>query len=152
MRKLTNILKHGTKGNLMREIRFRVWDNLEKTYLNEKDIAINNLNNIFIFEIYDKNDTDLWYTRLLPDPDNERHVIEQYTGLKDKNGTEIYEGDVVKVEGDGEIYRVEWIRSGFGLEPRYNSPRYPILGNVELRKKIKVIGNIHENPELLEEK
>lgn len=136
----------------MREIRFRVWDNLEKTYLNEKDIAINNLNNIFIFEIYDKNDTDLWYTRLLPDPDNERHVIEQYTGLKDKNGTEIYEGDVVKVEGDGEIYRVEWIRSGFGLEPRYNSPRYPILGNVELRKKIKVIGNIHENPELLEEK
>lgn len=152
MRKLTNILKHGTKGNLMHEIRFRVWDNLEKTYLNEKDIAINNLNNIFIFEIYDKNDTDLWYTRLLPDPDNERHVIEQYTGLKDKNGTEIYEGDVVKVEGDGEIYRVEWIRSGFGLEPRYNSPRYPILGNVELRKKIKVIGNIHENPELLEEK
>nr|DAJ84099.1 MAG TPA: YopX protein [Caudoviricetes sp.] len=136
----------------MRELKFRAWDNLEKDYLNEEDMAINNLNNIFIFEIYDKNDTDLWYTRLLPDPDNKRYVIEQYTGLKDKNGTEIYEGDVVKVEGDGEIYRVEWIRSGFGLEPRYNSPRYPVLGNVELRKKIEVIGNIHENPELLEEK
>ena len=136
----------------MRDIKFRAWDNLEKDYLNEEDMAINNLNNIFIFEIYDKNDTDLWYTRLLPDPDNKRYVIEQYTGLKDKNGTEIYEGDVVKVEGDGEIYRVEWIRSGFGLEPRYNSPRYPVLGNVELRKKIEVIGNIHENPELLEEK
>ena len=136
----------------MREIKFRIWDNLEKDYLNEEDMAINNLNNIFIFEIYDKNDTDLWYTRLLPDPDNKRYVIEQYTGLKDKNGTEIYEGDVVKVEGDGEIYRVEWIRSGFGLEPRYNSPRYPVLGNVELRKKIEVIGNIHENPGLLEEK
>lgn len=136
----------------MRDIKFRAWDNLEKDYLNEEDMAINNLNNIFIFEIYDKNDTDLWYTRLLPDPDNKRYVIEQYTGLKDKNGTEIYEGDVVKVEGDGEIYRVEWIRSGFGLEPRYNSPRYPVLGNVELRKKIEVIGNIHENPGLLEEK
>lgn len=136
----------------MRELKFRAWDNLEKDYLNEEDMAINNLNNIFIFEIYDKNDTDLWYTRLLPDPDNKRYVIEQYTGLKDKNGTEIYEGDVVKVEGDGEIYRVEWIRSGFGLEPRYNSPRYPVLGNVELRKKIEVIGNIHENPGLLEKK
>lgn len=136
----------------MREIKFRVWDNLEKAYLNEEDIAIDNLGNIFIFEIYDKNDTDLWYTRMLPDPDNKRHVIEQCTGLKGKNGIEIYEGDVVKVEGDGEIYRVEWINSGFGLEPRYNSPRYPILGNVKLRKKIEVIGNIHENPELLEEK
>lgn len=136
----------------MREIKFRVWDNLEKDYLNEEDIAIDNLGNIFIFEIYDKNDTDLWYTRLLPDPDNKRHVIEQYTGLKDKNSTEIYEGDIIKVEGDAEIYRVEWIYSGFGLEPRYNSPLYPILGNVKLCKKIEVIGNIHENPELLEEK
>ena len=140
------------KGNLMREIKFRAWDNLEKDYLNEEDIAIDNLGNIFIFERYDNNDSDLWYTRLLPDLDNKRHVIEQYTGLKDKNGTEIYEGDIVKVEGDGEIYRVEWIRSGFGLEPRYNSPRYPVLGNVELRKKIEVIGNIHKDPELLEEK
>ena len=129
----------------MRELKFRAWDNLEKDYLNEEDIAIDNLGNIFIFERYDNNDADLWYTRLLPDPDNKRHVIEQYTGLKDKNGTEIYEGDVGKVEGDGEIYRVEWIRSGFGLEPRYNSPRYPVLGNVELRKKIEVIGNVHEN-------
>ena len=136
----------------MREIKFRIWDNLEKDYLNEEDIAIDNLNNIFIFERYDSNDSELWYTRLLPDPDNKRHVIEQCTGLKDKNGTEIYEGDIIKVEGDAEIYRVEWIYSGFGLEPRYNSPFYPILGNVKLCKKIEVIGNIHENPELMEEK
>lgn len=79
-------------------------------------------------------------------------IIEQDTGLKDRNGTEIYEGDVIKVERDGIIYRVEWIHGGFGLEPRYNSPFYPRLGNVELREKIEVIGNIHENPELLEER
>lgn len=136
----------------MREIEFRVWDNQEKVYLNKKDIAIDNLGNVFVFEGCNDNDADLWHVRILVDPDNERYIIEQSTGLKDKNGTEIYEGDVIKVERDGIIYRVEWIHGGFGLEPRYNSPFYPILGNVELRERIEVIGNIHENPELLEEK
>nr|DAR78274.1 MAG TPA: YopX protein [Bacteriophage sp.] len=136
----------------MREIEFRVWDSQEKVYLNKKDIAIDNLGNVFVFEGCNDNDADLWHVRILVDPDNERYIIEQSTGLKDKNGTEIYEGDVIKVERDGTIYRVEWIYSGFGLEPRYNSPFYPILGNVELRERIEVIGNIHENPELLEEK
>ena len=136
----------------MREIEFRVWDNQEKVYLNKKDIAIDNLGNVFVFEGCNDNDADLWHVRILVDPDNERYIIEQSTGLKDKNGTEIYEGDVIKVERDGIIDRVEWIHGGFGLEPRYNSPFYPRLGNVELREKIEVIGNIHENPELLEEK
>lgn len=136
----------------MREIEFRVWDNQEKVYLNKKDIAIDNLGNVFVFEGCNDNDADLWYVRILVEPDNERYIIEQSTGLKDKNGTEIYEGDVIKVERDGIIYRVEWIHGGFGLEPRYNSPFHPRLGNVELCEKIEVIGNIHENPELLEEK
>ena len=43
----------------MRDIKFRVWDNLEKAYLNEEDVAIDNRGNVFIFEIYDKNDSDV---------------------------------------------------------------------------------------------
>ena len=63
----------------MREIKFRIWDNLEKAYLNEEDVAIDSRGNVFIFEIYDKNDSDLWYTRLLPDSDNKRYIIESIT-------------------------------------------------------------------------
>lgn len=130
----------------MRDIKFRAWSKSDNKYYYR--VLVGNTDNTddqyVCSSVYDG---DKWVHF-----DEYCGVIEQYTGLKDKNGTEIYEGDVVKVEGDGEIYRVKWIRSGFGLEPRYNSPRYPVLGNVELRKKIEVIGNIHENPELLEEK
>lgn len=90
----------------MREIKFRIWDNLEKAYLNEEDVAIDSRGNVFIFEIYDKNDSDLWYTRLLPDSDNKRYIIEQDTGLKDRNGTKINEGDVL-VDDAGEPVRYE---------------------------------------------
>ena len=80
----------------MRDINFRVWDNLEKAYLNEKDITIDSLGNIFIIEGYDHNDSELWYARILPDPDNKRHIICSYAQdmwsgegaavLKDRNG------------------------------------------------------------------
>lgn len=152
----------------MREIKFRVWDKQCRLYLTlagadwggvEDRGTFCNFKYIHLFppEGVPMRNPSPHYGgclsfKLTDSVDNDRLVFEQYTGLKDKNGTEIYEGDVVKVEGDGEIYRVEWIYSGFGLEPRYNSPCYPILGNVKLRKKIEVIGNIHENPELLEKK
>ena len=152
----------------MRDIKFRIWDKRCRLYLTlagadwggvEDRGTFCNFKYVHLFppEGVPMRNPSPHYGgclsfKLTDSVDNNRLVFEQYTGCKDKNGTEIYEGDVVKVEGDGEIYRVKWIRSGFGLEPRYNSPRYPVLGNVELHRKIEVIGNIHENPELLEEK
>ena len=124
----------------MRELKFRAWDKQEKQMMKVSAISLENK------EIGVKDFRTYHFFRI------KNIELMQYTGLKDKNGTEIYEGDVIKVERDGIIYRVEWIHGGFGLEPRYNSPFYPRLGNVELREKIEVIGNIHENPERLEEK
>lgn len=143
----------------MRELEFRAWDNREKAYLNKEDIAIDSLGNIFILEGYSHNDSELWYARILVDPDNERYIIEQFTGLTDRNGIEICEGDIVKFThkiGDGwgnnkgdiaEIkYMIDGVSfSGFGFR---NS--VPLTANKA--NKLEVIGNIHENPELLERK
>ena len=72
---------------------------------------------------------------------------EQFTGLHDKNGKEIYEGDLIKYGSDAPlevIYRESCFC--YNQKSRYIS-RLQIFDNIN---KIEVIGNIHENPELLE--
>lgn len=72
-------------------------------------------------------------------------VVEQYTGLKDENGKEIYEGDILESTWNGDRAVVVWNDvegewehyADFNTHSKYS-------GSV-------IIGNIHENPELLEE-
>lgn len=93
--------------------------------------------------------------------DIEDVILEQDTDLKDKNGKPIYEGDVVKVEDDEYTadtdkflgYNATVIRSIYhaGAFAVKNWWGDRILGwDVKLRR-VEVIGNAHENPELLEE-
>jgi len=79
-------------------------------------------------------------------------IIMQYTGLKDKNGKEIYEGDIVKYqydEGDGFRWNTEiitWMDNLTGW--------FPIVVGYHSgfsMKDLEIIGNIYENPELLKE-
>lgn len=135
----------------MRDINFRVWDNLEKAYLNEKDIAIDSLGNIFIIEGYDHNDSELWYARILPDPDNKRHVIEQWTGLKDKNDKAIYEGDIIfqkplSKNSIGWAGKIIFKQGAFMAEvyERGKIVMYLFLSDFNPEKTCEVIGNIHE--------
>jgi hypothetical protein len=75
--------------------------------------------------------------------DEEAHLME-YTGLHDKNGREIYEGDVVKNEY-GKVMEVQYDprSAAFGVGDYY-------FGTIGSGKTLEVIGNIFENPELLE--
>ena len=74
-------------------------------------------------------------------------TVGQYTGLCDKNGTRIFEGDIIRDE-DGDIMVVKWQSDGavFVLEPK---PYASIYFYGTLSSRIEVIGNIHDNPELL---
>ena len=125
----------------MRDIKFRgkfLDDTSEWLYGNYVYIE----DDVFHHKIADK-------SGLLLDIDN--NTIGQYTGLKDKNGKEIYEGDIVKVFTNKEwrIGKIIYEHSEFTIDVTNNKDlkygRTSIIENLT-----EVIGNIYDNPELLE--
>ena len=124
----------------MRELKFRAWDGKKMCY--------------------DPDNCYLWNGILVPPADD---IIMQYTGLHDKNGVEIYDGDVVHYSyhpGTGfwnneQDAIIEWNTTGFffhGIPHGFQGWLCSLPGGFEpgCRKLFEVIGNIHESPELLE--
>ncbi len=89
-------------------------------------------------------------------------TVGQYTGLKDKNGNEIWEGDIFKEDSNGIVRSVFRVPGGLAFEDNpvsfgydHRAPVYPYSPIAEMQnaswlsQSCEIIGNIHDNPELL---
>jgi len=119
----------------MREIKFRAYHIEQKKMIN--------IENLLSFS----NDGDIWINENKQMPLNvfsgwasKDFKLMQYTGLKDKNGVEIYEGDIVAFDNNG------FNDKGVVI---YDGPCFIVEGFFLIDNSLKVIGNIYEKPELL---
>jgi len=121
----------------MRTIKLKFWDNEDKKWLTD------------FGEYLSKG-----YTKTEEEPDvleifssDNSFAICQFTGLLDKNGKEIYEGDIIELEHwEPQRYEVVFNRGGFCMKFGEDSNFYP---DIKYTEDSIIIGNIYQSPDLL---
>jgi len=129
-----------------REIKFRVWDKEGKKLSDDFAFIFMSWNGSLFQTISGDDGGTEGYEELTETtiPQRSRFVVSQFTGLLDKNGKEIYEGDIVK-DDIGGIWKVGW-NDEFLSWYLWNNGGRSIDAEEDT---LEIIGNIYENPELL---
>lgn len=160
----------------MREIKFRVWDKQCRLYLTLAGADWGGVKdrgtfcNFKYIHLFPPEGVPICNPsphyggcvsfKLTDSVDNDRLVFEQYTGLKDKNGREIYEGDIIVQKSLGSnksgcrgkiTYKEDHAAFMFEVYERGKPVMWLFLSEFNPEKTCEVIGNIHEDPELVEE-
>jgi len=133
------------------ELKFRAWDKITEQMYSVGYIDIVN-KNVQIATVDEFGNCYAVYVRNVKDV-----ILMQYTGLKDNNETEIYEGDIIANQDRNDEtwhvshHKVVWHDTGFMGKQIYSSGSYIGLQYwTEGKNGYVVIGNIYENPELLD--
>lgn len=132
--------------------KFRAYDKVRREYLSSGQVFI-------AIQPGQRPKNSIIYLDIIQVPDfyKDRFIIEQFTGLNDKHGVEIYEGDIYKKHNY--TYMVIWTQYGFMQQTIYdgwlkknilNREEKTWISEVDCKNFIEIIGNIHDNPWLLE--
>ena len=131
----------------MREIKFRAWDMRQKEMRSVMGFRVNKSKSITINATEHPEN----WEPLITSGIHKDGILMQYTGLKDKKGKEIYEGDIV-FHSDKTIMEVLWSNKHATFIVKYIYLKEKVEDFIDLVKESEVIGNIYESPELLQKK
>ncbi len=133
-------------------LKFRAWLNIEERYGGQEMCEVKGWDEEGEVMLYNAGDYR-W----------DEVILMQYTGLKDKNGVEIYEGDIVEIKQQGSIAKyipnnsvneIVYKDSAFCVKETWGigSIEWPIIAGLYYKasEEFEVLGNVYENPELLE--
>lgn len=125
---------------MSRELKFRVWNEDKNKFMPSGFIGISD------GKFIDLKNGSIHF-------DNDDKIVEQFTGLRDKNGKEIFEGDVLKLAGFEGVFRVRFLKAhamfiSYQIEKDYSDSRVIRFSDLS-RDEMVIVGNIHENGDLL---